>query len=75
MPPAASSLSAIHVNRINKFFGRAMGLSEAVLCFVLPRLGSVLPQPSKELGLLVCVTMSGLWLIFDFFEMVSCSSD
>lgn len=71
LPP---SLFAICVNMINKFFGRAMELSEAVLCFLLPRLGSSnSASASKELGLLVCATMSGLWHVLDFFEIVSCS--
>lgn len=75
MPPAAPSLFVIYVNMINKFFGRVMELSEAVLCFLLPRLGSSnSASASKELGLLVCATMSGLWHVLDFFEMVSCSS-
>jgi hypothetical protein len=77
--PAAFSLVAVYVNKVNKFFGRATELSEAVLCFALPRLGSgssaSASQGAGELVYVtVYVTVPGLWLGLAFFQMVSSAS-
>lgn len=69
MVPAAFSLFAIHVNKVNKFFGRAMELSETVLCFVLPRLGSgSCASAFQGAGVLAYVTVPDFWLVFALFR-------